>query len=103
MLSSTSDNSPGAIRLGSLVQFALRTTSITGVLLPISIYLVRTARLELAQLSPLPPQDSVSTNFTTSAVFNCPDGNEGNLAVLDFLDSLEFTLNSCSFSREATD
>jgi hypothetical protein len=29
---------------------------------------VPTARLELAQLSPLPPQDSVSTNFTTSAV-----------------------------------
>jgi hypothetical protein len=29
--------------------------------------LVPTARLELAQLSPLPPQDSVSTNFTTSA------------------------------------
>jgi hypothetical protein len=35
----------------------------------ISIFknLVPTARLELAQLSPLPPQDSVSTNFTTSA------------------------------------
>lgn len=31
--------------------------------------LVPTARLELAQLSPLPPQDSVSTNFTTSANF----------------------------------
>ncbi len=30
--------------------------------------LVPTARLELAQLSPLPPQDSVSTNFTTSAL-----------------------------------
>jgi len=29
--------------------------------------LVPTARLELAQLAPLPPQDSVSTNFTTSA------------------------------------
>jgi hypothetical protein len=29
--------------------------------------MVPTARLELAQLSPLPPQDSVSTNFTTSA------------------------------------
>ncbi|MBY0409132.1 MAG: hypothetical protein K2Q97_03155, partial [Burkholderiaceae bacterium] len=25
--------------------------------------------LELAQLSPLPPQDSVSTNFTTTADF----------------------------------
>ncbi|CAI8696150.1 hypothetical protein EMIT0111MI5_30562 [Burkholderia sp. IT-111MI5] len=31
-------------------------------------HLVPTARLELAQLSPLPPQDSVSTNFTTSAL-----------------------------------
>ena len=29
--------------------------------------LVPTARLELAQPKPLPPQDSVSTNFTTSA------------------------------------
>ncbi len=29
--------------------------------------LVPTARLELAQLSPPPPQDGVSTNFTTSA------------------------------------
>ena len=32
--------------------------------------MVPTARLELAQLSPLPPQDSVSTNFTTSAHLN---------------------------------
>ena len=31
--------------------------------------LVPTARLELAQLSPLPPQGSVSTNSTTTAVF----------------------------------
>jgi len=30
--------------------------------------LVPTGRLELPRLSPLPPQDSVSTNFTTSAV-----------------------------------
>jgi hypothetical protein len=37
-------------------------------------YLVPTARLELAQLSPLPPQDSVSTNFTTSAGFSLSDG-----------------------------
>jgi hypothetical protein len=29
--------------------------------------MVPSARLELAQLSPLPPQDSVSTNFTTTA------------------------------------
>ena len=35
--------------------------------------LVPSARLELAQLSPLPPQDSVSTNFTTTAVI-CSDG-----------------------------
>jgi hypothetical protein len=32
------------------------------------VLLVPTARLELAQLSPLPPQDSVSTNSTTSAI-----------------------------------
>src|SRR3954467_1724245 len=32
------------------------------------VVLVPSARLELAQLSPLPPQDSVSTNFTTTAV-----------------------------------
>ena len=44
--------------------------------------LVPTARLELAQLSPLPPQDSVSTNFTTSAVsaMTCPDSHEDWLA-----------------------
>jgi hypothetical protein len=44
--------------------------------------LVPSARLELAQLSPLPPQDSVSTNFTTTAVFVL-DGMR-NLAVLAF-------------------
>src|SRR5574343_1683698 len=36
------------------------------------VVLVPTARLELAQLAPLPPQDSVSTNFTTSAFFAPP-------------------------------
>ena len=40
-----------------------RNTICFGILL-----LVPSARLELAQLSPLPPQDSVSTNFTTTAV-----------------------------------
>ena len=33
-----------------------------------SFILVRAARLELARLAPLPPQDSVSTNSTTSAL-----------------------------------
>ena len=37
------------------------------------VCLVPSARLELAQLSPLPPQDSVSTNFTTTAAFRCLD------------------------------
>jgi hypothetical protein len=37
--------------------------------------LVPTARLELAQLSPLPPQDSVSTNFTTSALSQALQGS----------------------------
>ena len=32
-------------------------------------YLVLWARLELARLAPLPPQDSVSTNSTTRAMF----------------------------------
>src|SRR5437899_8809090 len=32
-----------------------------------SAILVPTGRLELPRLTPLPPQDSVSTNFTTSA------------------------------------
>ena len=36
--------------------------------------LVPTVRLELTQLSPLPPQDSVSTNFTTSALRYCASG-----------------------------
>src|SRR5690606_40412299 len=40
--------------------------------------LVPTARLELAQLSPLPPQDSVSTNFTTSAGSMLP-GSRGTV------------------------
>ena len=40
----------------------------------LSLYLVPTARLELAQLSPLPPQDSVSTNFTTSAAVKTRSG-----------------------------
>gem|GEM_PF-4031238 len=41
----------------------LRSTHIrtTNILVPMS-------RLELLRLSPLPPQDSVSTNFTTSAI-----------------------------------
>jgi hypothetical protein len=34
---------------------------------------VPTMRLELIRLSPLPPQDSVSTNFTTSALSATPD------------------------------
>jgi hypothetical protein len=33
--------------------------------------MVPTARLELAQLSPPPPQDGVSTNSTTSAIALC--------------------------------
>ena len=33
--------------------------------------MVPTGRLELPRLSSLPPQDSVSTNFTTSALY-CP-------------------------------
>ena len=38
----------------------------------ILVLMVPSARLELAQLSPLPPQDSVSTNFTTTAGLDPP-------------------------------
>lgn len=41
--------------------------------------LVPTARLELAQLSPLPPQDSVSTNSTTSACSSKDQNSSINL------------------------
>ena len=41
--------------------------------------LVPTARLELAQLSPLPPQDSVSTNSTTSACSSKEQNSSINL------------------------
>jgi len=45
---------------------------------------VPSARLELAQLSPLPPQDSVSTNFTTTADFAFLGLHE----VSDFIEEL---------------
>jgi hypothetical protein len=50
--------------------------------------LVPSARLELAQLSPLPPQDSVSTNFTTTAL-SCLGGmrNHSVLASQTVCDS----------------
>ena len=38
--------------------------------------MVPTVRLELTQLSPLPPQDSVSTNFTMSALFLFNPGSD---------------------------
>jgi len=52
--------------------------------------LVPSARLELAQLSPLPPQDSVSTNFTTTA-FD-PDRYRGLVSLGSVPTCLEFTL-----------
>ena len=55
-----------------------------------AVDLVPTARLELAQLSPLPPQDSVSTNFTTTAVFVLPGWHEEPREVLAFRTALEF-------------
>jgi hypothetical protein len=51
-----------------LTAVALPDTTLGG-LCGEAFVLVPSARLELAQLSPLPPQDSVSTNFTTTAVF----------------------------------
>jgi len=54
--------------------------------------MVPSARLELAQLSPLPPQDSVSTNFTTTAALSCLNGVR-RLAAFAHLTGCEFTLN----------
>ena len=57
------------------------------------------ARLELAQLSPLPPQDSVSTNFTTTAAeFLYQKHYEDALGHVLPTD-LEFTLKSPQFRR----
>ena len=53
--------------------------------------MVPSARLELAQLSPLPPQDSVSTNFTTTAAFHVPGLHEEPLGFCS-PNTLEFTL-----------
>src|SRR4051794_11072632 len=52
--------------------------------------LVPSARLELAQLSPLPPQDSVSTNFTTTAVVAARAGMRRQV-VLASRTAYEFT------------
>ena len=51
-----------------------------------SNYLVQMARLELARLAPLPPQDSVSTNSTTSAcqVYHSETGTSDCGAPLGF-------------------
>ena len=46
----------------------------------IIIHLVPTVGLEPTQLTPLPPQDSVSTNFTTSASLQAPGLQEESLA-----------------------
>ena len=54
------------------------------------------ARLELAQLSPLPPQDSVSTNFTTKAVFLLSGLREAPCG-FGFQDRAEFTLKFAPF------
>ena len=65
-------------------------------------YLVPSARLELAQLSPLPPQDSVSTNFTTTAVFLVQKTSSLNYLVVypstlifQHSHSLNMQINSC--------
>ena len=56
-----------AIYPGSNDSYPRKKASLGSALAGFLIFLVPTARLELAQLAPLPPQDSVSTNFTTSA------------------------------------
>ena len=52
--------------------------------------MVPTARLELAQLSPLPPQDSVSTNFTTTAGCTGPACMRNTLSACCLLVRLRF-------------
>ncbi len=65
------------------------------------VNLVRTARLELAQLSPLPPQDSVSTNFTTSA-YLWSKKHEETLQFFAFRTVSEFTLKFGCYRPKAT-
>ena len=60
------------------------------------IIVVPTARLELAQLSPLPPQDSVSTNFTTTARL----GHPGLREELARRNEKEFTLKIAASQDE---
>ncbi len=55
-------------------------------------YLVPSARLELAQLSPLPPQDSVSTNFTTTAACFYVQNTSRSLRFLLLSTTRKFTL-----------
>src|SRR5476651_2437525 len=64
------------------------------------ITLVPTARLELAQLSPLPPQDSVSTNFTTSAL-SCNPGKQLLIAANRFKNKIITGLTSLFNAQKA--
>ena len=59
-----------------------------------------TARLELAQLSPLPPQDSVSTNFTTSAL-SCNPGKQLLIAGNRFKNKIITGLTSLFNAQKA--
>jgi len=63
-------------------------------------FLVPTARLELAQLSPLPPQDSVSTNFTASAL-SCNPVNQLLIAGNRFENKIITGLSSLFNAQKA--
>src|SRR5438876_6432659 len=67
---------------------------------PAQVDLMPTARLELAQLSPLPPQDSVSTNFTTSAL-SCNPGKQLLIAANRFKTRIITGLTSLFNAQKA--
>ncbi len=76
-MGSTSEKLPlplDTLVLRTAQKLTMGAKNIGMLMLPIFVNLVRTARLELAHLSALPPQDSVSTNFTTSAMLHCLNG-----------------------------
>ncbi len=55
-----------------LAGMSLASTPSTRKFILIIDTMVPTERLELSRLAPPPPQDGVSTNSTTSAVFSAP-------------------------------
>lgn len=61
--------------------------------------MVPMGRLELPRLSPLPPQDSVSTNFTTSASIHTAERNRS--APCNYYFGISFVFESASAGTAA--